>query len=293
MSTHEHAAYRSHALPDGRHLAFSDTGPADASDVLLCLPGVLETRQTFAPLLQARPVGLRCISVDLCGRGDSDALPDDRGYSMARYRADLRDFIAREIPATARLHLLGTSMGGLLAFYLLADEPARVRSLLLNDVGLTLQWSSLLALSRLMRSAHKTLDSTSLARTLRVTPGVLADVQRPAHFDLPYRRSLRGMVFSDLLTGYSGRLRLVRGGDSPVCLPAQVRQWRALGPHTEVLEVARAAHPVPFSTEVCAFLLQDLTCSPDAGAAPDPAAVPASGPASLWRWLRGRRAPRG
>ena len=69
-------------FPKGnRHLAYSAVGDANSPHVLLCLPGLLETRATFDPLLKAADglQGLRVISVDLCGRGDSSALPGDKG----------------------------------------------------------------------------------------------------------------------------------------------------------------------------------------------------------------------
>ena len=65
-------------LPKGdRHLAYSAVGAANSAHVLLCLPGLLETRATFDPLLQAAEGvhGLRVVSLDLCGRGDSSPLP--------------------------------------------------------------------------------------------------------------------------------------------------------------------------------------------------------------------------
>lgn len=280
---------RRHTLPDGRQLAFSDSGPSDATDVLLCLPGLLETRQTFTPILQSHPEGLRCLSVDYCGRGESDSLAGDLGYSMTRYLADLKDFLAAQVPANARLHLLGTSMGGILAFYLIAQKEPQVHSLLLNDIGLVLEWSSLMDLSRQMQSARQGMDATALAQSLQVTPGVLAAVQLPTHFDLPYRRGLKGMGFAQLLAGYTGPIRLVRGHASRICLPAQVRQLHKLHPDAQVHEVAGAAHPVPFDAAVCAFLLQGL--GPDNAAADAPATpgAAANGPGSarsLWRWLQ-------
>ncbi|MFM7026340.1 MAG: alpha/beta fold hydrolase [Limnohabitans sp.] len=274
-----------HLLPDGRRLAFTDIGPAEATDILVCLPGLLETRQTFDPVLQARPAGLRCISIDHCGRGQSDPLPDDRGYSMARYLADLQDFLEQHIPASSRLHLLGTSMGGILAFYLVAAQRPPVHSLLLNDIGLELHWTALMGLASQMRSATPLMSPALLAQSLGVSPGVLADVQKPAHFDLPYRRGLKGMDFSSQLAAYTGPIRLLRGQASVVCLPAQVRHLKKLHPGAQVLEVAGASHPVPFDAAACDFLLAGL-CSgaqrQDAAAAPGPA-----GP-SFWRWLQGK-----
>jgi pimeloyl-ACP methyl ester carboxylesterase len=283
-----------HVLADGRRLAFTDTGPSHARDVLVCLPGVLETRQTFAPVLHARPTGLRCLSLDYCGRGDSDPLPGDQGYSMARYCDDLLHFLGRHLQAHARLHLLGTSMGGILAFYLMSSRAFGVQTLLLNDIGLSLHWMSLLGMYQDMKKEAGSLEPWALAKRLQVTPGVLASVQLPTHFDLPYRKGIRGMHFAHLLDGYGGAVRLVRGQSSRICTALQVNELRQLHLPFEVMEKPGVTHPVPFDPQVCEFLLQGLTeTSAEAerhggsrertkGARSTAAASP------LWRWLQDR-----
>jgi len=280
-----------HVLADGRRLAFTDTGPPHARDVLVCLPGVLETRQTFVPVLDARPAGLRCLSLDYCGRGDSDPLPGDHGYSMARYCDDLLHFLGRHLPANTRLHVLGTSMGGILAFYLVSSRAFPVQTLLLNDIGLSLHWLSLLSMYQDMKQGAGTLEPSVLAARLKVTPGALASVQLPKHFDLPYRKGIRGMHFVHLLEGYGGAVRLVRGQSSKICTALQVHEWRKLHFPFEVLEKPGVAHPVPFDPQVCEFLLKDLA-GPAPATANDGLGRPRGrgSPAAngLWRWLQDR-----
>lgn len=283
---------RTHGLPDGRRMAFTDQGPQAARDVLLCLPGLLETRQTFAPLVSACPATVRCLSVDYCGRGDSDPLPGDQGYSMLRYLQDLQDFLAHTLHSDARLHILGTSMGGLLALYLTHQHPQRVQSLWLNDIGLSLRWLSLLSLYKDMQKGAGHLPPASLARQLGVTPGALASVQLQTHFDLPYRKSFRGMHFAHLLQGYTGTVRLVRGQSSSICTADQVRELRRACTHTSVLEVVGAGHPVPFSAAVCRFLLADLdgTAERVDAAATDSSSAPRSAwtaAEKIRHWLQG------
>lgn len=90
MSVENAFQMRTHVLPDGRRMAFTDHGAHAADDVLLCLPGLLETRQTFTAIVDECPENLRCLSIDYCGRGDSNPLPQDQGYSMLRYLEDLQ-----------------------------------------------------------------------------------------------------------------------------------------------------------------------------------------------------------
>ena len=66
--------------PGGRRLAYSAVGDAHSHHVLVCLPGLLETRATFDSLLQDAEGlhGLRVVSLDVCGRGDASILPGER-----------------------------------------------------------------------------------------------------------------------------------------------------------------------------------------------------------------------
>jgi pimeloyl-ACP methyl ester carboxylesterase len=248
-------------LPDGRVLACSDIGPRDAADVLLCLPGLLETRQTFAPVLQAaQPQALRVISVDHCGRGDSAPLTGDQGYTMARYLEDVTQVLQHHVlpQGAQRVHVLGTSMGGILGMYLAANAALPIRTLILNDVGLSFYWVSIYGLYDGMKKGMSSLLPEDIAAQLNVTLGAMRAVQSPSHFDLPYRRDWKGMKFGHLLQHYSGGVRLVYGAESGVCLADQVRELRGQFPHARVLEVAGAKHPAPFTPEVCAFVLADL-----------------------------------
>ena len=305
-----------HALPEGRRLGYSAVGPDQAPDVLLCLPGLLETRQTFDPVLRAASTyaALRRSSLDHCGRGDSSPLPGDQGYAMGQYLADIRQFIAQHVLAQGaqRLHVLGTSMGGILAMYLAAESRWPIRTLMLNDVGLSFYWVSIYGLYDGMKQSARSSDPDRLAAELHVTPGALLAVQSPHHFDLPYKKDWKGMHFGHLLTSFNGAVRLVHGQESAVCLSDQVRELRQSFPNAQVMAVAQAKHPAPFTPEVCAFLLSGLAAERVAPAAqlslpldaapvptainapseptasPTPADVARPADTGLWSWLKRR-----
>jgi len=251
-----------HALPEGRRLGYSAVGPDQAPDVLLCLPGLLETRQTFDPVLRAATThpALRVLSLDHCGRGDSSPLPGDQGYAMGQYLADIRQFIEQHVLAQGaqRRHVLGTSMGGILAMYLAAESRWPIRTLMLNDVGLSFYWVSIYGLYDGMKQSARAQTPEEIAVELNVTLGAMLAVQSPTHFDLPYRRDWKGMKFGHLLDHYSGGLRLVHGTDSGVCLAEQVREIQQRFMYARVLSVTGAKHPAPFNPQVCEFLLADL-----------------------------------
>lgn len=266
MSTFSNLAMK--VAPNGRRLAFSQVGEANSPRVLLCLPGLLETRASFHPLLRAASAtkGLRVITLDLCGRGDSDPLPSDSGYCMSLYLSDIEAFIRQEVfgrgEPKPRLDVLGTSMGGILGMYLVAKEENDVEGLLLNDISLNLTWMSIYGLYEGMKSAGRMPETETLASRLGVTEGAVRDVQSPHHFDLPHHKDWKGMKFGHVLSNFKGSVSLVYGGESGVCLAPQVQELQAKFPHLTAMRVEGAGHPVPFSESVCAFVLKELKVEP-------------------------------
>ncbi|MEN9617879.1 MAG: hypothetical protein RL406_116 [Pseudomonadota bacterium] len=253
-------------LPKGnRHLAYSAVGDANSPHVLLCLPGLLETRATFDPLLQAADglQGLRVISVDLCGRGDSSPLPGDKGYTMQVYLEDIVQFIRHELmpddKPVSHIEVLGTSMGGILAMYLAHEQSNHIRGLFFNDIGLELPWMSIYGLYDGMKKEGRLPTPEEMADKFNVSIGAVLAVQSPAHFDLPYRKDWKGMKFGHLLNGFKGPVRLMHGSNSGVCTDQQVKLLQREFPKAQVLEVAGAAHPVPFNAMVNQFVLQSLS----------------------------------
>ena len=253
------------SLPKGsRHLAFSSVGDPHSPHVLLCLPGLLETRATFDPLLQAAEGvhGLRVISVDLCGRGDSSPLLGDKGYTMQVYLEDIVHFMRAELMPDGKpvphIDVLGTSMGGILAMYLAHDAHNHISGLFFNDIGLDLPWMSIYGLYDGMKKAGRLPTPEEMADKFNVSIGAVLAVQSPSHFDLPYRKDWKGMKFGHLLNDFNGPVRLMHGSNSGVCTPQQVKELQREFPKAQVLEVAGAAHPVPFNAAVNQFVLQSL-----------------------------------
>lgn len=275
-----------------RRLAFSQVGGAHSPHVLLCLPGLLETRSTFDPVLtmaHGMP-GVRVIALDHCGRGDSDPLPGDTGYAMSVYLQDIVQFLRQEVvhpgQPVPRVEVLGTSMGGILAMYLASDPAHGIQGLFLNDIGLSLGWMSIYGLSDHLKQAGRMPEPHELVAQLRVHLGVIMAVQSPSHFDLPYRKDWKGMKFGHLLKNFHGPLRLIYGSASGVCLSEQVLELQRKHPSCSVFEVMDAKHPAPFNDAVCQFVLRDLQQdSPNRAHATRHKDVQVHG---FWPWLKRR-----
>jgi len=114
---------------DGLGLYFEDTG---SGQPLLCLAGLTRNCRDF-DLLAPHLTGLRMIALDYRGRGKSDHAADFNSYNVMREALDVVELL--DHLGLARVTILGTSRGGLIAMALAASHPDRVGGVILNDVG--------------------------------------------------------------------------------------------------------------------------------------------------------------
>ena len=114
--------------------------------VLVCVHGLTRQGRDFDTLARDLCGEYRVICPDVAGRGRSDRLPDAMGYGIPTYVADMVALVARL--GVPQVDWVGTSMGGLIGLGLAAlptaaGSPGLVRKLVLNDVGPTIEPSSL------------------------------------------------------------------------------------------------------------------------------------------------------
>ena len=153
----------------GHRMAYWQWGDPQADHVVVCAHGLSRQGRDFDVLAQALCARadkaghpLRVVCPDVVGRGQSDWLKDPMGYQIPNYAADMLAMLAEIKPAT--LDWVGTSMGGLIGMVVCAQlglaaaseasrvaggqapgaaVGTRVRKLVLNDVGPTLQWEAI------------------------------------------------------------------------------------------------------------------------------------------------------
>jgi hypothetical protein len=142
--------------------------------------------------------------------------------------------------------------------YLAHEESNHVSGLFFNDIGLNLPWMSIYGLYDGMKKEGRLPTPEEMADKFNVSIGAVLAVQSPSHFDLPYRKDWKGMKFGHLLSHFKGPVRLMHGSESGVCLVQQVKELQSEFPKAQVLEVAGAAHPVPFNAMVNQFVLTSL-----------------------------------
>lgn len=114
---------------------FSRVYPAATAGapVVVCLHGLMRTGRDFEDLAEHLAPRYRVIVPDVRGRGFSARDPTYANYQIPVYLADLGRLLA-ELGA-ARVTIVGTSMGGLMAMVLAAMQPQMVAGIVLNDVG--------------------------------------------------------------------------------------------------------------------------------------------------------------
>ncbi len=249
-----------HLINDGgikRKVAYSRLGELNAKHIFLCLPGLLETRESFDPLLDMVEQFDDCcwISIDYCGRGNSDQLPASEHYSFSKYLADAEDLIETllqpsRINSNRKLHLIGTSMGGILAMHLVNRLNHKVDSVMLNDIGFYLHWSALMSLYQNIKKSDSQIDD------LRLDVRAVEAVQSSSHFDLPYEFDLLGMRFYSLLQNFTGRVVLLHNAESPICSLNIANQSKTKFPTLKVWTLDKSGHPAHWEKSFAIKLAQ-------------------------------------
>lgn len=128
--------------PHGLHrMAYWEWGDPSNGRVLVCVHGLSRQGRDFDVLAQAMCDHYRVVCPDVVGRGRSDWLDDPMGYQIPTYVADMVTLLARVRAQT--VDWVGTSMGGLIGLGLASLKGSPVRSLVLNDVGPTIEPAAL------------------------------------------------------------------------------------------------------------------------------------------------------
>lgn len=128
---------------------WNDTGNPQHPHVLMCVHGLSRQGRDFDVFARRMSRHARVVCPDVVGRGQSDWLADPRGYQIPAYVGDMLALIEQlhaRAPIT-QLDWVGTSMGGIIGMVVAGQKelplPVPVHSLVLNDVGPSVQWDAL------------------------------------------------------------------------------------------------------------------------------------------------------
>lgn len=101
---------------------------------LLLLHGFTGAKEDFTPWLDALAArGFHAVAPDHRGHGDSSKPAAEEAYSLEIFAADALALV--DLLEWDRFHLLGHSMGGMIAQHVALTVPGRVESLVLMDTG--------------------------------------------------------------------------------------------------------------------------------------------------------------
>lgn len=115
-------------------LLYARDYPADQhAATVLCLHGLTRNSADFEPLCELLSPHYRLIVPDQRGRGRSQWDPHPENYHPLKYNEDMLALLSTL--NIDRVHIIGTSMGGIMGMVLAATHPSMVASLVLNDIG--------------------------------------------------------------------------------------------------------------------------------------------------------------
>ena len=242
-------------------------GPSADVPVVLCLHGLMRNSRDFEYLAVHLAGRYRVVAPDVRGRGFSARDANSSHYQIPTYLADLL-LLLRGL-GVARVNIIGTSMGGLMAMVLAAMQPRLVASIVLNDVGPEIDPRGLARIrgyAGKSPAVHSWEQAVAQVRSVygTVWPG-LGDERWEMIARLSYRANAAGVPEADadplvaepLRDDKAAPLNLwplwgalaktpvlaIRGALSDVLSAATLARMRREKPDLEVLEVARRGHP--------------------------------------------------
>ena len=174
---------------------------------LVMVHGVASRAADAAPLYRALSRTHRIYALDLLGYGQSDR-PRDSDYSVRTQAAIVRGFM--DAVGIAQADLIGVSMGGWIALTVAAEQPQRVRRLVLvSSAGVGFE-TTLHASSFSPRNLDELRASIALQTDRRVPAFILRDLLRRSREKAwVVRRSMSSMLARrDLLDGRLQRVRM-------------------------------------------------------------------------------------
>lgn len=259
-------------------MAYWQWGDVAAEHTVICAHGLSRQGRDFDVLAQAlvqRAGGaLNVVCPDVVGRGRSDWLKDPAGYQLPTYAGDMLALLGQIKPKT--LDWVGTSMGGLIGMAICvhgASVGAKVRKLVLNDVGPVVQWESIVRIGAYLGKTMQFESTQQAADAMWAisssfgphTPAQWLELSRhmvkplpegqagvTLHYDpniaVPFRTLTQEAVVQgeammwQIYDAIAAETLLVRGADSDLLSKDTATQMTQRGPKARLVEFAGVGH---------------------------------------------------
>lgn len=183
--------FREHryAAQDGLSLYYREYGAPDAPEIpVLCLTGLTRNSRDFHRLATRICADRRVICPDYRGRGRSQYDTNIANYQPMTYLHDIRHLLA--LAGIARVIVIGTSLGGVLAMAMSAMMPTALAGVILNDIGPKIDQSGLQRILDYIGVDRPHMNWTSAAKDLRVMFPTLS-LQNEAQWEAATRATWR------------------------------------------------------------------------------------------------------
>jgi pimeloyl-ACP methyl ester carboxylesterase len=242
-------------------------GAAAGAPAALCLHGLMRNGRDFLDLAEHLAARYRVIVPDVRGRGLSARDPNPNNYQIPVYVKDMLKLLAGL--GAARVAIIGTSMGGLMAMVLAATQPALVAGIVLNDVGPEVDRAGLERIRGYAGKGGPVRNWTEAIAQARATYGLawpdLSDQRWEQVVRLSYRENARGVPEVDADPRVSELLRdnkvaapdlwplwgalvrvpilAIRGAYSDILSAATFERMKKMKPDLVTLTVANRGHP--------------------------------------------------
>jgi pimeloyl-ACP methyl ester carboxylesterase len=118
---------------DGLNIFYRDFGAQNDGTPIICLPGLTRNSRDFEDLANYLSHRRRVLTIDFRGRGFSDYDPTWENYHPGTYVADVWTLL--DVLKIDRIIVIGTSLGGLCAMGMAAQQGERLAGVLMNDIG--------------------------------------------------------------------------------------------------------------------------------------------------------------
>ena len=224
---------------------------------VLLIHGLGSSTDDWAPQVEALRRGFTVVTYDVRGHGKSGK-PAGR-YTVPQFAADAARLI--EHLALGPVHVMGLSMGGMIAFQLAADRPELVRSIIIVNSGpemILRTWKEKLAIFQrrvIVRAMGMSKMGEVLATRLLPAPEHAAlrktFVERWGRNDPgAYLRALSALVGWSVLSRLPGITCpvLVVSADQDYTPVAWKRAYTATMPHASLVVIPNARHMMPVET---------------------------------------------
>jgi pimeloyl-ACP methyl ester carboxylesterase len=263
-----------------RTISVTDLGPVNGGGTYICLPGLLETQKTFDAFANLVAKNHRVITFDYAGRGDSESLSSGEHYKMSSCMPDIAAVISYILGCKVPIydekfhsnsnqsvkkfpvHLVGNSMGGLLAAVFTSQYPNVTTSLVLNDVGAFLPWSGLLSLvGKIGLNAALTVEGTIrigpkfLAEDLNVDPRLVVSALKPTYADLFFEKTSFGLSFERYFSKVKSPVLVIHSAESQLVNPKVIELMSEFDPKPEFIAFHGNDHPVIYTENLVEKIL--------------------------------------